>query len=62
FNKQGGRDRYITHVGHFLGKDEILEERFAHAVSSKGVTISLFNKRYYKSRYVGGGRVGVLQE
>ena len=62
FNKQGGSDQYITHVGLFLGDDETGIPRFAHASSSKGVTISRFDKRYYKSRFVSGGRVAALQE
>jgi cell wall-associated NlpC family hydrolase len=62
FNKYGGADQYITHVGLYLGADEKGIVRFAHASSSKGVTISRFDKRYYRSRYVGGGRVAQLQK
>lgn len=42
----------IGHVGIFLG-----EERFAHASVNSGVIISKFDEEYYRSRYLGGGRV-----
>jgi cell wall-associated NlpC family hydrolase len=58
FNKNGGPDSYITHVGLYLGKDEKGIERFVHSCCSKGVTVSRFNKRYYLSRFVGGARPG----
>jgi cell wall-associated NlpC family hydrolase len=56
FNKNGGPDTYITHVGMYMGKDDKGIERFVHSCCSKGVTISRFNKRYYLSRFVGGAR------
>ena len=64
FNKNGGPDTYITHVGMFLGKDPKNPkiERFVHSCCSKGVTVSRFNKRYYLSRYVGGVRVGSVSD
>jgi len=64
FNKNGGSDNYITHVGMFMGKDPKNPklERFVHSCCSKGVTVSRFNKRYYLSRYVGGVRVGSVSD
>ena len=61
FNKNGGKDSYITHVGVYTGKDEKGVRRFVHSCCSKGVTISRFNKRYYASRYVGGARVAEVK-
>lgn len=50
FNKYGyGR---ISHVGIYIGNGQ-----FAHASSSKGVTISPINKRYYRVRYAGAKRI-----
>lgn len=40
------------HVGIYLG-----DNLFAHASSSKGVTISSFTSSYYSSRYMGGRRI-----
>jgi len=40
------------HVGIYLGDD-----LFAHASSSKGVTISSINSSYYENRFMGGRRV-----
>jgi len=56
FNKNGGPDTYITHVGIYLGIDETGVQRFVHSCCSKGVTVSRFDKRYYLSRFVGGAR------
>jgi len=58
FNKNGGPDSYITHVGMYLEKDDKGIERFVHSCCSKGVTKSRFNKRYYLSRFVGAVRAG----
>ncbi len=41
------------HVGIYLG-----DNLFAHASTSKGVTISSINSSYYESRFMGGRRVG----
>ncbi|AKG36973.1 C40 family peptidase [Paenibacillus durus] len=49
FNTSG---RGISHVGIYVGND-----KFAHASSSKGVTISSLNDSYYVNRYVGAKRV-----
>jgi len=40
------------HVGIYLG-----DNLFAHASSSKGVTISSINSSYYENRFMGGRRV-----
>ena len=42
----------ISHVGIFVGNHE-----FAHASTTKGVTISNLNESYYRRRYVGVRRV-----
>jgi cell wall-associated NlpC family hydrolase len=47
FNTTGG----VSHVGMYLKND-----MFVHASSSKGVTISSLNEKYYTSRYIGAGR------
>ena len=47
-----GITKKVSHVGVYL-KDG----RFAHASSSKGVTISNLNETYYRKRWVSGGRV-----
>lgn len=47
-----GRGRSVTHVGLYLDND-----RFVHASSSQGVTISSLDDSYYAKRFVGGGRV-----
>ncbi len=48
FNTRGG----ISHVGVYLAND-----RFVHASSSQGVTISDLNDSYYANKYIGAGRV-----
>lgn len=48
FNTTGG----VSHVGVYLRNN-----KFAHASSSKGVTISDLHDSYYMARYIGGGRV-----
>lgn len=48
FNTRGG----VSHVGVYLSND-----RFVHASSSQGVTISDLNDSYYASRYIGAGRM-----
>ena len=42
----------ISHVGVYLGDGE-----FAHASSSKGVTITPLNNPYFTKRYAGGRRI-----
>jgi cell wall-associated NlpC family hydrolase len=41
----------VTHVGIYMG-----EEKFIHASSRHGVTISSLNDPYYKARFLGGCR------
>lgn len=48
FNTTGG----ISHVGVYLGGGF-----FTHSSCSQGVTISSLTDGYYKSRYIGGGRI-----
>ncbi len=48
FNTRGG----VSHVGVFLAND-----RFVHASSSKGITISNLNDSYYSKRFISGGRI-----
>jgi cell wall-associated NlpC family hydrolase len=50
------REAYPGHVGIYIGED-----KFAHASSSLGVTISSLQSTYYKTRFIGGKRV-LLQE
>ncbi|MDK8193090.1 C40 family peptidase [Paenibacillus sp. UMB7766-LJ446] len=52
FNTSG---RGISHAGIYIGNDS-----FAHSSSSKGVTISGLNEKYYKERYVMARRVTSL--
>lgn len=49
FNTSG---RGISHVGIYVG-----DGKFAHASSSKGVTISSLSDSYYVNRYVGAKRI-----
>lgn len=42
----------VGHIGIYLG-----EERFAHASVNNGVIISRIGEEYYRTRYLGGGRV-----
>ncbi|WP_339312208.1 C40 family peptidase [Paenibacillus sp. FSL M7-0896] len=49
FNTSG---KGISHVGIYVGDGE-----FAHASSSRGVTISSLSDSYYVSRYVGAKRI-----
>ena len=60
FNKNGGPDTYITHVGIYLGRDADNPkiERFVHSCCTKGVTYARFDKRFYLGRFVGGARPG----
>jgi cell wall-associated NlpC family hydrolase len=48
FNTTGG----VSHVGMYLKND-----KFVHASTSRGVTISDLNENYYAKRYIGAGRV-----
>ncbi len=48
FNTTGG----VSHVGMYLKND-----KFVHASTSRGVTISDLNDNYYTKRYIGAGRV-----
>ncbi len=48
FNTRGG----VSHVGVFLANN-----RFIHASSSKGITISNLNDSYYSKRFISGGRI-----
>ncbi|WP_128083730.1 C40 family peptidase [Paenibacillus sp. DMB5] len=49
FNTSG---RGVSHVGIYVG-----DGKFAHASSSKGVTISSLSDSYYVNRYVGAKRI-----
>lgn len=49
FNTSG---RGVSHVGIYVGDGE-----FAHASSSRGVTISSLSDNYYVNRYVGAKRI-----
>ncbi|WP_144027200.1 C40 family peptidase [Paenibacillus sp. FSL R7-0273] len=49
FNTSG---RGVSHVGIYVGNG-----KFAHASSSKGVTISSLSDNYYVNRYVGAKRI-----
>jgi lipoprotein Spr len=52
FFKTNGARGGISHVGVYL-----CNNKFVHAATSSGVTISDLNEGYYKSRFVAGGRV-----
>jgi cell wall-associated NlpC family hydrolase len=43
----------VSHVGVYLGSGQ-----FAHASSSRGVTITPLSSPYFSKRYAGGRRVG----
>lgn len=49
FNTSG---RGVSHVGIYVG-----EGKFAHASTSRGVTISSLSESYYVNRYVGAKRI-----
>lgn len=49
FNTNG---KGVSHVGIYVGDGD-----FAHASSSRGVTISSLNDSYYVNRYVGAKRI-----
>ncbi|HOZ84526.1 MAG TPA: C40 family peptidase [Niabella sp.] len=48
FNTRGG----VSHVGVYLGNN-----KFVHASSSHGVTVSGLNEKYYSTRYLGAKRI-----
>jgi cell wall-associated NlpC family hydrolase len=52
FFKTRGAKGGISHVGVYL-----CNNKFVHAATSTGVMISDLDEEYYKTRYVGGGRV-----
>ena len=52
FFGSGGRASNISHTGVYLKRD-----LFIHASSSRGVMVSSLDDRYWKQRWVGGGRV-----
>lgn len=49
FNTTG---KGVSHVGVYIG-----DGKFAHASSSKGVTVSKLSESYYVNRYVGAKRI-----
>ncbi|MGJ7032903.1 C40 family peptidase [Niabella hirudinis] len=53
FNTTGG----VSHVGMYLGNN-----KFVHASTSRGVTISDLYEAYYISRFIGAGRVEATTE
>lgn len=48
FNTRGG----VSHVGVYLGNN-----KFVHASSSHGVTVSDLNEKYYSARFLGARRI-----
>lgn len=52
FYAKGERRRVVSHVGVYL-KDDL----FAHASTSRGVIISSLRSSYYKTQYLGAGRI-----
>lgn len=48
--------KYVSHVGIYLKED-----MFAHASSSKGVTISKLTEKYWEPRFYKGGRHSKVQ-
>ncbi|MCM3635285.1 MULTISPECIES: C40 family peptidase [Paenibacillus] len=52
FDTSGSNNGGITHVGIYIG-----DGKFAHASTSKGVTIDSLDSSYYKPRYVTARRV-----
>lgn len=52
FDTSGKNDGSITHVGIYVG-----DGKFAHASTSKGVTIDSLDSSYYKPRYVTARRI-----
>ena len=52
FDTSGPNNGGITHVGIYIGDD-----KFAHASSSKGVTVDTLSSTYYKPRYVTARRI-----
>jgi lipoprotein Spr len=52
FHTGGRRSRSISHVGFYL-----MNNKFVHASTSNGVTISDLNDNYWKQRFKSGGRI-----
>jgi len=52
FDTSGSNNGSISHVGIYIG-----DGKFAHASTSKGVTIDSLDSSYYKPRYVTARRV-----
>lgn len=52
FFNTGNKNRRINHVGIYLK-----EGKFAHASSSRGVTVSDIREKYYVKHFVVAGRV-----
>jgi len=53
FNTRGG----VSHVGVYLGNGY-----FTHASTGNGVTINNLDENYYRSKFIGGGRIAVKCE
>ncbi len=47
FFNASSRANKVTHVGVYIGND-----KFAHASTKRGVTVSILNSKYYKRRFV----------